>query len=588
LEALKKSDLYSLEDLVNSISDLTNGFENFHNINNEQKELFLILCSQYYFRVKDPRLNVLLDKFEEIKKEKFNAALRFMTESELNQFLQNDLYSNIDIFFALYCPELAQKSFTKHLFELALYSKGLQFRQSRGINKYLNESQVDSIIDLKNKIRNTDIKLASGDSYKNLLLQRQKEILYREALRLYMATIPEEKFEITTVQRELHKDEIAVEFIKYKSIYGRSDSVKYVAMVLDSENLYPKFVPLFEEDQLVQGQKNNEHFNLDTIEEDKEIRGYGLTPIRSINNNEYTLIWMPILKLFPNVKRIYFSTTGLMNQLNLTSSLIKDSLYMSDKYDMFQLSSTFNLRNIKENRLAHVKSALLIGGVEYGNVEQSSKRKDIASWNFLKGTLREVTNIDSFMLKKSISTTLLTGNLPEEALVKLKLNEPQSIIHFATHGYYDKKNNLNNMPLYFKSNPLTQSVLVLANANGFSNNMNDVPDNGYLNALEISHLDLSQTSLVVLSACETSLGANISQYESNFSLVRGFKIAGAKSIISSLRPISDDATQEFMRLMYIFLLNDKLDVHNAFYQTQKLMKSKNKNPTYWSGFILVD
>ncbi len=108
-----------------------------------------------------------------------------------------------------------------------------------------------------------------------------------------------------------------------------------------------------------------------------------------------------------------------------------------------------------------------------------------------------------------------------------------------------------------------------------------------LTALEISNLDLKNTNLVVLSACETGLG-DIEGNEGVYGLQRAFKMAGVESIIMSLWQVPDAETSEFMQLFYNTWFEGGT-VRNAFNETQLSMQTKYATEPYkWAAFVLVD
>ena len=78
-------------------------------------------------------------------------------------------------------------------------------------------------------------------------------------------------------------------------------------------------------------------------------------------------------------------------------------------------------------------------------------------------------------------------------------------------------------------------------------------EDGILTAEEISHLDLSGTSLVVLSACETGLG-DLDEVEGTLALVRALKMAGVKTIVMSLWEVEDESTMEMMSYFYRYFV----------------------------------
>ena len=75
------------------------------------------------------------------------------------------------------------------------------------------------------------------------------------------------------------------------------------------------------------------------------------------------------------------------------------------------------------------------------------------------------------------------------------------------------------------------------------------PDDGSLSVQAVYGLGLSRADLVVLSACETQLGAQ-SQGDDLVGLNRAFLYAGAPTVIASLWSVNDDATAVLMAAFY--------------------------------------
>ena len=112
-------------------------------------------------------------------------------------------------------------------------------------------------------------------------------------------------------------------------------------------------------------------------------------------------------------------------------------------------------------------------------------------------------------------------------------------------------------------------------------------DDGILTAKEVSKLDLSGLELLVLSACETGLG-EISD-DGVFGLQRGFKKAGAQTIVMSLWKVDDEATQKLMTEFYKNYLSGK-SKHESLLKAQKTVRETPgwEDPEFWAGFILLD
>ena len=115
----------------------------------------------------------------------------------------------------------------------------------------------------------------------------------------------------------------------------------------------------------------------------------------------------------------------------------------------------------------------------------------------------------------------------------------------------------------------------------------DPASDGVLLSSEISELNLENTDLVVLSACETALGDI--KTEGVYGLQRAFKLSGVKSLIMSLWKVDDEATQKLMTAFYQYYMNG-LSKREALIAAQKTVKRTLgfEHPYNWAGFILLD
>ena len=142
-------------------------------------------------------------------------------------------------------------------------------------------------------------------------------------------------------------------------------------------------------------------------------------------------------------------------------------------------------------------------------------------------------------------------------------------------------------PFVQNFNPLFRTGLLFAGANRAWNREKPIQgiEDGILTAYEVSNLNLQNTKLVVLSACETGLGETKGN-EGVYGLQRAFKAAGVKYIMMSLWTIPDEQTAELMELFYKKMLSG-IPIRKAFTETQNEMKKKYP-PYFWAGMVLVE
>jgi CHAT domain-containing protein len=156
--------------------------------------------------------------------------------------------------------------------------------------------------------------------------------------------------------------------------------------------------------------------------------------------------------------------------------------------------------------------------------------------------------------------TVLLRNNARASVIREKGNQYR-IIHFAAHGVFDPENPLN-------------SALLLA-GNGV--------DQGLLRAGDLYQLRLNN-DLITLSACETALSA-ISKGDDVIGFTRGFLYAGARSIVSSLWKVDDEATRDLMVGFYKRI--PRMEKDKALREAQLNVKQRYPHPFYWAAFQLT-
>jgi CHAT domain-containing protein/Tfp pilus assembly protein PilF len=145
------------------------------------------------------------------------------------------------------------------------------------------------------------------------------------------------------------------------------------------------------------------------------------------------------------------------------------------------------------------------------------------NWSALPYSRREVERIAGVYPE----ARLYLGEEATEERAK-SMGRDVRVVHFATHGHLDDRTPLD-------------SALVLTVPEGLPANR----DNGLLQVWEIFEGVRLDADLVVLSACESGLGRELSG-EGLIGLTRAFQYAGARSVVASLWDVADQTTAELM------------------------------------------
>lgn len=356
-------------------------------------------------------------------------------------------------------------------------------------------------------------------------------------------------------------------------------------------------------------------------------------------------------------KNVYFAPAGQLHNIAIEHLPSSDSTFIAEQINFYRLSSTRQLVMIKDK--SHIKEAVLYGGLKYDAdttalVVENKKYTDIPrdlniqhtfypdSLNLRDGAkYLPATKIEAEQIKQALENTRLQPALymdlrgTEESFKALS-GKNISMLHIATHGFYWTETEArqtkdldflmmgdNNQSRYVEDKALTRSGLLLPGAN-IALKGNPLPEgleDGILTAKELAGLDLRGLDLVVLSACQTGLGEITG--DGVFGLQRGFKKAGANTLLMSLWKVDDNATQLLMTQFYKNLLAGK-SKFESLREAQKYVRDyeveiettpdkrwqsearqkekqskkpmpkefkkikKYKDPFYWAAFILLD
>lgn len=208
----------------------------------------------------------------------------------------------------------------------------------------------------------------------------------------------------------------------------------------------------------------------------------------------------------------------------------------------------------------------------------------------LPGTAAEMQLVERLFRDARQGTTTSLRAAEATAAAFCRAAPGKRYLHLATHGFFaaDAPGSAENPPasrgavlrtsmlgddarqVLIGLHPGLRSGLALAGAN---REVQAVPDPkasaeaGILTALEVAELDLRESELVVLSACETGLG-RVAGGEGLLGLQRAFQVAGARAVIASLWQVDDQATQTLMVEFYRNLWEKKLGKLESLRQAQ--------------------
>lgn len=561
----------------------------------------------------------------DLQKAMLRDAIHFQSEQELSTYISKFTKSlNFLLSFSHYTTNIKTPNYNYN--DILFYKKVLL----NSVEQVYDGANRDSVVYRKLLQLRSHRRRLSSEYAKPIAERKNVEELEEQAntlekeLRRSIPGFDQALKQVTwqDVLSNLPSGHAAIEFVHFRYYNPNpTDSTMYVALVLLPGAAFPAFIPLCEERELTS--------LLDSSGTSTFYAGLyrGETKFVPVNTGKaqgkalYDLIWQPVEELLQGTKTIHFAPSGLLHRLNLAAIKTPSDSLLGERHQLITLGSTRQLvpeATIRPDILG--QEIALFGGIHFeadstlapppidstdmffGTLRSayidSTQRQ--STWGYLKGTAREVQNIHVKLERKGLPVRLHTGHkATEEALKQLGEAGQLSprVLHLATHGFFspDPKavsHNLDGEPVFkWSDNPMIRSGLVLAGGNhAWQHGRPLYPgmEDGILTAQEITQMNLRNTELVVLSACETGLG-DIEGNEGVYGLQRAFKIAGAQYLIMSLWKVPDAETAEFMEAFYgHWLEGDGMSIPDAFRETQEEMRVKYKEPYRWAGFVLVE
>lgn len=402
---------------------------------------------------------------------------------------------------------------------------------------------------------------------------------HRELIRLVGAkdfSRPEAAPSVADLRAALGEGEALLDYLRYRRYdglaafeerYGVAATTRHGTVFLDlcaaagTDELISAMIPFF-------GAANGEGEESDRT-------------ARELMEGLHRQLLAPAASILTNKQKLVVCPEGPLSFVPFACLLGPEGKFLVESHDLRYVSSAREL--IRPSAPSDSSAgSILVGNPDFetGRVFESGvadRRGMLASFSAaslsmiaeslipLVGAEEEVDLLGPVM-RERLGTPVSTvkGASATEADLRARVRRPH-LLHIATHGLYLPSvieavpESARGTPFVPREvagfqNPMFGSCLALAGSGdtvaAWSKGI--VPDpqsDGILMANEVAEFDLEGTLLVALSACDTASG-EATAGDGVLGLRRGFRMAGAEHVLSTLWPISDAATVAIMKQFY--------------------------------------
>ncbi len=341
---------------------------------------------------------------------------------------------------------------------------------------------------------------------------------------------------LKNVQKSLDKDNVVISYVGNQDEEDDTFSVLYAILISNTQTEIIRIGELKVLEKLIRTYRNQLSRPFET-EEDRLM-------FQEIAYELYTI-------LIPKDK-----ISMSLDQKHLV--IIPDGTLQYIPFESLVVDKDTNRYLLEDNEISYGYSMSFL---KHNATVERKPSKDLVAFapvTFAHSDLEDITN--SVNEINAIGTNISLSNYQEKKASKqnfLAKTADYKIIHLATHANFS-----NNLQIAFHDTNLEYHEL---------------------------YTSKNQAELIVLSACNTSLG-EMAKGEGVMSLARGFFYAGANTVISSLWNANDKSTARIMENFYQNLDKGQTKskaLHNAKIEYLKSASLSDASPHYWATFVLI-
>ena len=565
----------------------------------------------------------LFDRVIADRRKQFEYELNYMNGRSRLSFLEAAA-QDFDQYFSFYFTRhLQDPQATSKMYDAALWQKEMAGRDVAAIRARIKSSHDPEALSLFGRATALKTRLAvlrnppPNDLEKWQAevrnLQTQIDGLDGELLRRLGTLGAGIRLQAATwrdVQQRLKADEAAVELL----CFPYQTTFQYIALVLKGGSTSPPtLVPFAEEHSGEMSYALEDYWSL-----------VAKVPKPGAGEALYRLVWRPLEPHVKGCRRIYLSPVGDLDAISFGLLPDENGRRVIEDHEIAMVSTTKDL--LRPHDSSSARKAILLGDplFDLSEMQQREALKKLTPGEYvvttdsglplsstlasdqpevlhlkpLEGAREEMQLVQSLLENHGWDVKLYAESLAQVEVLRA-VRGPR-ILHIATHGFFESFAQgvfeflMKGQSPTLQKDPFLRAGLYFTGANRAPTGPAQSGDlhNGVFTSLEATALDLQGTELVVLSGCETGMGATTGG-QAVFGFQRALQDAGAESVLTSMWSVPDDTTRELMTLFYEKLLGGE-DKFDAIRDAQLVLRERVKKrwdgedrPYYWGAFLLV-